>query len=101
MLKTANSWGSDFWRNFRCVVHSEAQVLVKGGKDVLESTKFTNEQGQEVVHFVDLRVFVDTLMFTCMSQPGLSSVFMELLSADNYSFRSVDANALGVVGLAR
>ena len=51
------------------------------------------------MNFVDLRKFVNTLMLTCTAHPGLSAVFMELLSFDDTAFRSQSAVELGVVGM--
>jgi hypothetical protein len=85
------------WNDFRCVVHTESSTTVDG-RDYMEGAKFTNSAGGDVVHFVDLRAFVNTLMMICAAQPGLSSVFMELLSFDGKAFRSRKAADLGVVG---
>merc|ERR1719281_1603584 len=86
------------WTDFRCVIHTETNVTVDG-KDYMEGAKFTNNVGGEVVHFVDLRAFVNTLMLNCTAQPGLSSAFLELLSFEGVAFRSKKAVDLGVVGM--
>jgi hypothetical protein len=98
MLKMVNPNDTKFWADFRCVVHTETSVTVCG-KDYMEGAKFTNNAGKDVVHLVDLRAFVNTLMLTCTAQPGLSSVFMELLSFEGVAFRSKAASQLGVVGM--
>ena len=99
MLKNKPS-GDAGWKDFRCVIHTETNVTIPGtGKDYMEGAKFTNNIGQDVVHLVDLRAFVNTLMLTCTAQPGLSAVFLELLSFEGVSFRSKAASQLGVVGM--
>ena len=99
MLKSKNP-ADKSWADFRCVIHTETNVTIPGtGTDYMEGAKFTNSSGQDAVHFVDLRVFVNTLMLTCTAQPGLSAVFLELLSFEGVSFRSKSAGDLGVVGM--
>ena len=49
------------------------------------------------MHIVDLRAFVNTMMFNCTSQPGLSVIFLDLLGFEGYAFRSKRADALGLV----
>jgi hypothetical protein len=97
MLKSKNPKDTS-WTDFRCVVHSETSVMV-GGRNYMEGATFTNNVGADVVHFVDLRAFVNTLMLTCTAQPGLSAVFLELLSFEGVAFRSKKAADLGVVGM--
>ena len=41
----------------------------------------------QVVHSMDLRDFLNTLMFECAIKPGLSRVLVELLNFETASFR--------------
>merc|ERR1712166_251543 len=43
--------------------------------------------GKSVVHSMDLRDFLNTLMFECAIKPGLSRVLVELLNFETASFR--------------
>ena len=55
--------------------------------------------GMSVLQIVDLRTFVNVLMFDCTAQPGLSAVFMQLLGFEGVSFRAKDATQLGLCGM--
>ena len=52
----------------------------------------------DIVFGVDLRAFVNGLMFNCSAYPGMSGVIMELISFEGFSFRSKEASELSLVG---
>ena len=98
MFNSDRASTAEAWTDFRCVVHKGVDVKVDG-VDVLETVTFTNYNDEEVVTFVDIQRFVNQLMMTCAIHPGLSAVFMELLTFEGVAFRSKKATDAGVVGM--
>jgi hypothetical protein len=85
--------GMASWKNFRCIIELSHTV------DWISSATFRSPVGHDICHIVDLRAFVNMLMFNCIAQPGLSAVFLDLLGFEEYAFRSKDATAMGLVGM--
>merc|ERR550514_2038186 len=82
------------WDELRIVLH-----LAKGPTEEIDAAKFKDpDTDRDIVFGVDLRAFVNSLMFNCSAYPGMSGVFMELISFEGFSFRSKKASELGLVG---
>ena len=64
----------------------------------VEAASFQAPNGREVVRCVDMRAFVNGLMFNCTAHPGMAEVFMQLLSFDGHSFRAKFVKEFGLVG---
>ena len=80
--------------DLRIVLH-----LAKGQTEEIDAAKFKDPiTDRNIVFGVDLRAFVNGLMFNCSAYPGMSGVIMELISFEGFSFRSKKASELGLVG---
>ena len=81
------------WAEFRAVVQLESNARH------LEAARFCNPKREPVVHLLDLRAFVNVLMFNCTTQPCLAAVLLELMSFEGDAFHSAPAKELpGIVG---
>jgi len=89
---TGMNVADSFWDGFRCFLQLDS------ASDCIDAARFHDPSGREVVQAIELRAFVNSLMFNCTTHPGMSSVFMELLNFDGMCFRSKDATKLGIVG---
>jgi hypothetical protein len=92
-VRVQTTAGMGSWVNFRCILQLSHSV------DWISSATFKSPMGREICHTVDLRAFVNMLMFNCIAQPGLSAVFLDLLGFEDFAFRSKDASDLELVGL--
>ena len=80
------------WDGFRGVLHLQQTSCA------IDEACFSNPSGEHCVYPIDLRGFVDSLMFNCTAQPGMSGVIMECISFQGKSFRTEFASRLGLVG---
>eukprot|EP00930_Biecheleria_cincta_P072169 TRINITY_DN5960_c0_g1_i1.p1 TRINITY_DN5960_c0_g1~~TRINITY_DN5960_c0_g1_i1.p1 ORF type:complete len:921 (-),score=177.43 TRINITY_DN5960_c0_g1_i1:454-3216(-) len=94
--------GSTFSEDFRIVVQLARPV------DHMNSAYFNAPCGRRVIYPVDLSQFLNSLMFSCATQPGLARVLMDLLNFEKPSIRKRRARDLiggpqmrpgGLVGL--
>lgn len=73
--------GGSFEDDFRIVVQLSTPVAH------MSSTYFTAPCGRRVIYPVDLTQFLNSLMFSCSTQPGLARVLMEVLNFEKPSIR--------------
>lgn len=73
-------------------------VQLNSASETINAAKFVGPDDNNAVRSLDLRAFVNTLMFNCAAHAGLSAVFMDLLSFEGFAFRSKAASRLDLVG---
>merc|ERR1719502_2399287 len=64
-----------------------AVVQLSAPSPYVEAACFQDGAGREVVRPMDLSTFLNSLMFSCAAQPGLSRVLLELLNYDGVALR--------------
>jgi hypothetical protein len=81
------------WNDMRIVLHLDNHI----GPEI-NAAKFSDPAGADIVFAIELSAFTNSLLFNCSHKPGMSSVFMELISFEGFAFRCKSAKALGLVG---
>ena len=74
--------------NLRIILHMTSP------SSFVDAANFKNDDGINVVHPMDLSVFLNTLMFTCANQPGLANVLMNMLNFEGKAIRRRKAQNL-------
>lgn len=94
ILSQGASIRPDFWKHFRCVLHLENH------SPTITAALFQSPKGRQVVNPIDVRHYVNSLMFTAAVNPQLPDLMVSLLDFDGHAFRAKDAADLGLVGMA-
>eukprot|EP00930_Biecheleria_cincta_P039055 TRINITY_DN26861_c0_g1_i1.p1 TRINITY_DN26861_c0_g1~~TRINITY_DN26861_c0_g1_i1.p1 ORF type:complete len:857 (-),score=140.97 TRINITY_DN26861_c0_g1_i1:89-2659(-) len=70
------------WEDLRIVAHLERPSKELGAIQLGEA-----QGGRPILHVQEMSAFVNSLMFTCVCQPGLAFALLELLSFGGNAFR--------------
>eukprot|EP00931_Biecheleriopsis_adriatica_P105744 TRINITY_DN8027_c0_g1_i1.p1 TRINITY_DN8027_c0_g1~~TRINITY_DN8027_c0_g1_i1.p1 ORF type:complete len:993 (-),score=174.92 TRINITY_DN8027_c0_g1_i1:97-3075(-) len=69
--------------------HDDFRIIVQTSQftEYMEAAYFRAPDGRQIIYPVDLSQFLNGLMFSCATQPGLAKVLMELFNFEKPSIR--------------
>ena len=73
----------------RDALHPELRMILQmtSPSKYVNAACFKNDAGNDVIMPMDLSVFLNSLMFSCATQPGLATVLLDLLNFEGTSIR--------------
>ena len=69
-------------------------VQLSAPSEYVDAAAFVSPRGERVVQALDLSLYINSLMFTCASIPGLSRVLLSLADFERTAMRARDAHQL-------
>ena len=69
-------------------------LQLQGPSEYVDATCFKHPNGDDVIIPMDLSAFLNSLMFKCAAQPGLSSILMSILDFEGSAIRRRKASNL-------